>query len=351
MFFRIKPKISFKYWLKLGLIIFLIILTVGLFVSWQFVARAGSVSKSISFTIVTGESVKTIGAELKKDNLIRSQYWFEVWVWLTGKEQKFITGEYYLPQNINIINLVNLLTGGVKPSNEVTLRFIEGWTTKQIGEYLAQNGIFKIQDFNKIVNSPRSFDIVSNELESGVLKNIPSAASLEGYLFPDTYRQYRDSEPVDLIVKMLRNFDKKFLPNWQKDLSKRGYTTHQAVILASIVEREVPSDEDRALVADIFWRRIEAGRGLEADSTINYITGKKTPSVSAKDLAINSLYNTYRYRGLPPGPISNPGESALKSVVFPTSNQYWYFLTTPAGKVIYSKTFEEHKKAKLKYLK
>jgi UPF0755 protein len=351
MFFRIKPKISFKHWLKLGLIIFLITLVVGLFISWQFVARVGSGSKAIPFSIMTGESVKIIGAKLKKENLIRSQYWFEVWVWLARKEQKFITGQYYLPQNVNIINLVNLLTGGTKPSNEVTLRFIEGWTAKQMGEYLVQNGIFKTNDFDKIVNSPRSFGVVSSELESGVLKNMPPIASLEGYLFPDTYRQYRDSEPVDLIVKMLRNFGKKFLPNWQKDLSKRGYTTHQAVILASIVEREVPNYEDRALVADIFWRRIEAGRGLEADSTINYITGKKTPSVSAKDLAISSPYNTYRYRGLPPGPISNPGESALKAVIFPTANQYWYFLTTPTGQVIYSRTFEEHKKAKLQYLK
>lgn len=351
MFFRIKPKMSFKHWLRLGLTIFLITLAIGLFIGWQFVARVGSGSKSISFTIVAGDSVKKVAAELKKENLIRSQYWFEVWVWIARKEQKFVTGEYYLPQNVNIINLVNLLTGGTKPSNEVTLRFIEGWTARQMGEYLAQNGTFRIQDFNKIVNSPRSFDVVSDELESGVLKNLPSTASLEGYLFPDTYRQYRDSEPIDLVVKMLRNFKQKFSANWQKDLAKRGYTTHQAVILASIVEREVASDKDRALVADIFWRRIEAGRGLEADSTINYITGKKTPSVSAKDLAINSLYNTYRYRGLPPGPISNPGESALKSVVFPAPNQYWYFLTTPAGKVIYSETFEEHKKAKLKYLK
>lgn len=351
MLFKIKPKLSFKHWLRLGLTIFLITLVIGLFIGWQFAAPVGGDRKTIPFTIVAGESVKIIGAELKKDNLVHSQYWFEVWVWLTRTEQKFIAGEYYLPQNTNIINLVSLLTGGIKPSNEVALRFIEGWTTRQMGEYLAQNGIFKIQDFNKIVNSPQSFKVVADELGSGVLKNIPSAASLEGYLFPDTYRQYRDSEPVDLIVKMLRNFKQKFSTNWQKDLARRGYTTHQAVILASIVEREVASDEDRAMVADIFWRRIEAGRGLEADSTINYITGKKTPSASAKDLAINSPYNTYRYRGLPPGPISNPGESALRAVVFPTANQYWYFLTTPAGKAIYSRTFEEHKKAKLQYLK
>jgi UPF0755 protein len=351
MFFRIKPKITFKRWLRLGLTIFLIILAVGLFICWQFVARAGSSSKTTSFTIIVGESVKQIGIELKKENLIRSQYWFEVWIWLARKEQKFIAGEYYLPQNVNIINLVDLLTGGVRPSNEVTLRFIEGWTTRQIGEYIEQNGIFAAQDFSKIVDSPRSLDIISKELDSGVLKNIPITASLEGYLFPDTYRQYRDSEPVDLVIKMLRNFKQKFPLSWLNKLSERGYTVHQAVILASIVEREVASDEDRAMVADLFWRRIEAGRGLEADSTINYITGKKTPSVSAKDLAINSPYNTYRYRGLPPGPISNPGESSLKAVVFPKVNQYWYFLTTPSGQVIYSRTFEEHKKAKFQYLK
>lgn len=180
---------------------------------------------------------------------------------------------------------------------------------------------------------------------------MPVGASLEGYLFPDTYRVAKKTPVESLVQKMLRRFEQKFPTSWRDQLQAQGHSVYQVVILASIIEKEVPDDADRAKVADIFWRRLKIGQALQADSTINYLTGKATPSVSAADLAINSPYNTYRYRGLPPGPISNPGESALQAAVYPSSNQYWYFLTTPDGQVIYSKTYAQHVAAKQRYLK
>jgi len=345
------PAISFKHWLKIGLSLVLVIFLIGLAVSWYLIVPVSSNSKLVKVNIVAGQGVKQISSSLKKAELIRSSNWFEFWVWLTGKEKSLVAGEYYLPQNINLINLVNMIAGGVTPSSEVTIRFPEGWTLVQMGEYLEKNGIVSSKDFTRSATSPNIFSKFLPEALKKDLFNGSIPASLEGYLFPDTYRVYRDVTSFDLIRKLLSNFDKKFKPDWLTELNQRSISLKQAVILASIVEREVTGSTDRKIVADIFWRRLQAGRGLEADSTINYITGKNTPAVSGKDLSVDSPYNTYRYRGLPPGPISNPGESALEAVVYPQPNAYWYFLTTPEGKVIYSKTFDEHKIAKQKFLK
>ena len=143
----------------------------------------------------------------------------------------------------------------------------------------------------------------------------------------------------------------KLTAELRAEIKRQGKTIHEILTLASIIEKEVSSDKDRKLVADIFYKRLDAGVALQADSAVNYVTGKSTPRASAQDLAKESPYNTYRYRGLPPGPIASPGLSAILAAVYPTANPYWYFLTTPAGQAIYSKTFEEHVANKAKYLR
>ncbi len=344
-----KTDTKFKRWLKIGgysLIILLIILGV---IFWQLTKPSQSRDGLVSFSITPGQGVKAISLKLEQAGLIHSPLFFESWVWLTGTEKKFAAGEYRLPANVNIINLTRLLTGTLALPNEVKVVIIEGWTIKDIVSYLEKNSLYSSSDFFALVSKPQNFDSLLDHLGINLISK-PVNASLEGYLFPDTYRVYRDSKPQDLVSKMLNNFVNKFKPEWQQEISRRGYNMFQAITLASIVEKEVANIEDRKLVADIFWRRLQAGRGLESDSTINYITGKKSLRSSGSDLAINSLYNTYKYRGLPPGPICNPGASAIEAVIYPQSNNYWYFLTTPDGRVIYSKTFEDHKVAKSKYL-
>ncbi len=346
-----QPKANWrvKWFFKIILYILLIVAILASWSVWTLVKPAGPSLDLVNFTITTGEDVKTIGNNLKISKLIDNRLVFETWVYLTSTEKKFVAGDYKLPANSNIINIIKLLTGGIVPSSEVNLTIIEGWTIKDIGNYIEGFGLYKADDFMKLVSTPSLFNPVLDSLDI-TFSSKPANASLEGYLFPDTYRVYWQSKPRDLVSKMLDNFVKKFKPEWRLELEKRGYSMWQAVILASIVEKEVAGEEDRRLVADIFWRRFEVGMGLEADSTINYITGKKLPAVSLEDTKLDSLYNTYKYRGLPPGPICNPGETALRAVVYPQNNNYWYFLTTPGGEVIYSKTFEEHKKAKAQYL-
>ena len=344
-----KPRIPFGRWLSAGIFVLAVGVLFAGFCVFQFSRSAGRGAQLSGFTIAEGEGVKTIGTRLQQDGLLRSAYWFEVWVWLTGTEKQFLAGDYQLPGNANIMSLTTLLTGGIHPNEEVTVTVIEGWTLRQVAEHVEKLALMSGEDFYEYVTTPERFNGLAGKY-SELLDAKPASASLEGYLFPDTYRLFKDSKPEDLVRRMLDRMDKKFGNELREQAKKKGRGIHEVLTVASIVEREVREPEDKAMVADIFWRRLEAGRGLEADSTINYVTGKNTPSVEGKDLGIDSPYNTYRYKGLPPGPISNPGEDSIQAALFPQANNYWYFLTTPTGKVIYSTTFDQHVQAKNKYL-
>ncbi len=317
---------------------------------WQINRPASSNSEIVNFTISNGEGVKTISSNLRAAGLVGNKFVFETWIYLNQNDEKFIAGDYHLPANITVLNLTKMLTGGAQPVSEVNITMIEGWTIKEMAEAVEKQNLYKSKDWVDFTTKPDKFSPLLGQLGIN-LASKPSGASLEGYLFPDTYRVYQNSTVEELVGKMLTNFVDKIDESWIKDLQTRGYNLWQAVIMASIIEREVRSDADRAIVSDIFWRRLEAGRGLEADSTINYVTGKKTPSVTIDDTKLDSPYNTYKYRGLPPGPISNPGLSSIKAAIYPQANNYWYFLTTPDGAVIFSKTFDDHIAAKNKYLR
>ena len=345
-----KPRWSFRYWLKLGLVIATVIAGFSSYVGWQLVRPAGRGEDNISVMIEPGETVAQISRQLKTLGLIRSELFFAYWVRLSGREDKIVSGYYSLPANVHIINLTYLLTSGVGSAAEVKIRLIEGWTLKQIAEYLEREKILKADDFVATVTDPVSVKAIVARVNESFFLSKPAGASLEGYLFPDTYRIYYDASAEAIAVKMLANLYGKIPANWISLVNSRGYSLHEALTLASIVEKEVPGDQDRKLVADIFWRRLGKGIGLQADSTINYVTGKSDQAASSSDLQIDSAYNTYKYRGLPPGPISNPSLSALEAVIFPETNDYWYFLTTSEGAVIYSRTFEEHRAAKARYL-
>ncbi|MFA7663080.1 MAG: endolytic transglycosylase MltG, partial [Patescibacteria group bacterium] len=172
-----------------------------------------------------------------------------------------------------------------------------------------------------------------------------------GYIFPDTYHITTTATAEEIMDKALSNFGNKLTPELRAEIKAQGKTIYEIITLASIVENEVAKAEDMKIVAGIFWNRLDIGMGLQSDATINYITSGKTTRPTADDLKIDSPYNTYKYRGLPPGPIANPGIASIEAVINPTKTDYLYFLTTPDKQTIFSKTFEEHVAAKNKYLK
>ncbi len=260
----------------------------------------------------------------------------------------------------------------VKPIEEQNITLIEGWTLHDYAEKIEKEKISNKKDFysalTKVDRSKYSF-----------LVSVPKESDLEGFLFPDTYRIIKGDEVTSLISKTLENFDRKtkklrvndderFIISGYESLSiagKKGLSLYEVVTLASILEKETGTDlskrgsdqtqrliDERKIVAGIFLNRLLIGQALESDATINYITGKDLASPTAKDLERNSAYNTYKFPGLPPGPICNPSVMSIEAVINPTKTNYYYFLhKQPSGEVVYSKTFEEHVNNKFKYLK
>ena len=174
------------------------------------------------------------------------------------------------------------------------------------------------------------------------------AQEKEGYLFPDTYFISPAIKPEDLIEKMSINFNEK-IPNIS-GISTTTYKFEDVIIMASILEREARTMESRRIIAGILWKRLKIGMPLQVDSSFLYINGKGTFELTLDDLKTDSPHNTYKYKGLPVGPIGNPGEDSIFAAIHPIETKYLYFLTGHDGKMYYGKTFDEHKKNKAKYL-
>ncbi len=249
---------------------------------------------------------------------------------------------------------------------EKTVRLIEGWTSRDIGQYLEGQGIWQSEEFLEAAGFPRVDYSQEKEMpqpldfsdDFSFLEDKPKNRGLEGYLYPDTYRVYAaSSTPADLIEKMLLNFDKHLTTQMRADIAKQGKTIYEIITMASLLEKEAPinyangDNNDARIISGIFWDRIKAGQALQSCASLAYILGVNKVQYSAEDTQIESEYNTYKYRGLPPGPISNPGILAIEAAIYPISTNYNYFLT-PAGskEIIYATTYEEHLLNKNKYL-
>lgn len=304
---------------------------------------SGNGTDNKTFVIRDGQGVNAISEELHDANLIKNKFVFETWLWLRKSEGKVIAGVYEIPKNISVRHLTNLLVLGPGQS-QYAITLLEGWTRALMTDTLEAAEL----DSDK-------FMILSSKANSwkgdyDFLADAPGSASLEGYIFPDTYFVDQLTTEEDLIRKVLNNFDKKLTQDIRDEIAKQDKTIFEVVNLASIIEREVPQYEDKKMIADVFLKRLEASIGLQSDATVNYVTGKGLAQPSYADLEIDSPYNTYKYRGLPPGPISNPGIDSIKAVVYPTNNNYYYFLTTHEGEVIYSLDYDEHLRNKAQYL-
>jgi len=242
-----------------------------------------------------------------------------------------------------------------------TVTIIEGWNSRQIAEKLANSQLgFSVDDFLKIAGQPKKNyqSLPANQWPEDFsdnyefLKDKPKQVGLEGYLFADTYRFRPSSSPKEVIIKLLDNFDQQLNTKMRQDIEQQGRTIYQIITMASLLEKEVKTEQDMKIVADIFWRRIKNGQRLESCATLAYILGQNKPQYSFEDTRINSPYNTYINSGLPPGPIGSPSLKAIKAAIYPTPNNYNFFLSRPDnGETIFSRNFEEHKVNKAKFLK
>jgi UPF0755 protein len=308
---------------------------------YQIYFAKGEVGTMKAFKIVKGESGTEIAEKLEKENLISGKMYFLYYLKKQNLGEKILPGEYELNSNLTIPEITILLTQ--KKEDFIKLTFPEGWDGQKIAERLTANGLDG-QGFLALVKKPEQFRAQYTFLQD------PAIKSLEGFLFPDTYFFKKEILPKDIVLKMLDNFDAKLTSEMKATLEKKKISLLNAIILASIVEKEVRSDADRALAAGIFWERIAIGQPLQSCATLAYILGENKKQYTYADTQIKSPYNTYQNKGLPPGPISNPGLSAIKATIYPVESKYNYFLSDPAtDRTIFSQTFQEHLNNKAKY--
>jgi UPF0755 protein len=350
--------------LKIGFILIILIIGVGvfgfLFLSHQFDSSVNSDSAQKDFVVEKGETIKEVSQKLEKERFISKSFYMETYIWWR-KLNNVKAGTYALSSSMSLREIAErMFSGRVSLEDKITVP--EGFTIKDIAASFAE---FKVKNSTDSDNQKEIFEKefiaeASNvkRYDFNFLKNLPKSATLEGFLFPDTYQIYRESSASDLILKMLENFDKKInskgtgRSSLQDEIKKQDKEIYEVITLASIVQKEVRKEDEMANVAGVFYNRLRKNMRLESDATITFITGKKDPQPTYEDTRIDSSYNTYLDYGLPPGPIGNPGLSAIWATLFPASHDYLFFITRlDTGEAIFSKTGEEHLENKEKYLK
>lgn len=336
----------------LYIIIAVIFVLTPLFI-WQeiYLPKDSHTTEEKMFLVKSGEGAKEIALNLEKTGLIKNGNFFRIYVLTVGQSKLLKAGWYQLSPAMNFPEIVKKLSIGKIVKLQIT--FPEGFTMQQMEEKINtflqeeyQSATLETEPVNLA-----QFKIMQFQNQFELFKNAPSESSLEGFLFPDTYEIDLGMDSGLIVTKLLANFDKKLPPELREEIEKQGKSIFEMVTLASLLEKEVKTLEDRKLVAGILLKRLESGVPLQVDATISYITREKTVKISKEETEIDSPYNTYKYRGLPLGPICNPGIESITAAIYPTASEYWYYLSAPDGKTIFSRTLEEHNIAKAIYLK
>lgn len=305
-------------------------------------------TNTVQVKIESGWSAAEIAKELKAKGVIKNDLYFIFYVVWNKEESMLKAGDYDLSPSMTTAELVGeLQTGKIK---EISVTIPEGLTTPQIENILRESEIeVNKNELVEAVNIPVSLALQLFEFR--FMQDLPLNVTLDGFLFPDTYNLEENPQLHSIVEKMLSNFDEKLTDPMIAKFKADGRTLYDIVRMASLLEKEVQTHEDMQIVAGILWKRLDIGMPLQVDATLLYITGKKGSELTNMDKLIDSPYNTYLYLGLTPTPINNPGLNAIKASIYPVKNDYLFYLSTPKGETIFSKTLEEHNENKRKYLK
>ncbi len=322
---------------------FLCVLVFGFLVYVSFLSSPASDAPERTIVVTAGDDAISMARKLGDVGIFPWPFGYRLYGYVDRSVLRPKVGSYRVQAGTSYHDVARRLAVGPE-RREATIRVIEGWTLTDIQQNLFQQHAIPYSEsaswMGKVLDG-QSFDPRLRE-EFSFLKTVPQTRSLEGYLFPDTYRIWADQLPEGLVRKQLREFDERYGTVQVSRALAPLETLDDVVTLASIVEKEVREPEDKKIVAGIFLRRLRIGMALQSDATLHYLTQSGRSRSTSNDLAIDSAYNSYKHRGLPPGPISNPGAHAIDAVLHPQVTSYLYFLTTDAGKVLYARTFEEH---------
>lgn len=302
-------------------IVFIVAL-VGLFLFYYaiFIPKNPWSKDKIIFNATKGIGDDEIAIDLQKQDIINSNYAFRLFVIFSGNHSKLQAGSYEVSSNMSVFQIIKMFVDGKVLKDKITIP--EGWDYADIENYLVKKNVCTKENFELVMNQnfADEFSFLNDKLKG---------TSLQGYIFPDTYEFLIGENCQQVVNKALVNFDKKLTINLREEIAKQKKSIHSIITMASIIEREVVSLEDRKIVSGILWQRIAIGMPLQVDVEPD----------------------TYKYYGLPKSPISNPGIDSIIAAIYPTKTQYLYYLSARDGKTIFSKTLQEHNIARAKYLK
>ena len=321
---------------RFAALLFIVLLVLGAAGAWLYLGvdrpYKGYLAPEEFVEIPVGAGPASIGRRLVDAGVVRDRSSFRLALWLTGQGRRLQAGEYRFDQPISARQVVERIARGDVYVRPIT--FPEGLTIKQMAALYESKGFGSAESFTK---AARNVALVSAW--------DPEAHDLEGYLFPDTYALPRKATADQLVARMVAAFEKAFSSEIREQALARRLGVRQLVTLASIVEKETARPEERPLVAAVYSNRLKIGMGLQCDPTVIYALdrlGRYNGNLTRADLQFDSPYNTYRYAGLPPGPIASPGRASLAAAASPADVPYVYFVSRNDGSHAFAATLEEH---------
>ncbi len=283
----------------------------------------------VNFNIPVGSNSRTIAKQLAAEKLIRSEYIFRLAVRHRRIGRRLQAGTYALRRNMALSDILDALENG-----QVMLI---SWTVPEGLTRAAIADLWEIDGFGTAATFQKAFETQDLLKRYGL-----EDKTVEGYLFPNTYTFAKGTTAEKVVEMMLNEFTKRWTGTFDKEASDLGHTRHEIVTLASIIEKEAQSKSERPRIASVFHNRLKHGWRLQADPTVIYALGNPERLLTKADLRVDSPYNTYRYKGLPPGPIASPGIDSIKAALRPEKTDYFYFVAIGKGKHHFSKTLSEH---------
>lgn len=309
--------------------------------------------------IEEGSSLKEIAGQLNEEKIIKKPGLFRLVTQYVFGEKSVKAGDYFFEKPISLFTAAKRLAQGDYELSLTKVTIPEGATVRDIGFIFENLGQWQAEEFWEAAGYPGvDYRKTDDQMPwpkdfysiTSLLGDKPNYVGLEGYLFPDTYFFPPNITPEGTVIIILRNFDKKIDGELRQKISQSGHGVFEILTMASLIEKEAHNFEDRKLISGILWKRFEKDMLLQVDAPFVYAIGKNTFQLTKKDLNLDFPYNTYRFKGLPLGPIANPGLESIKAALEPKESEFWYYLSDGFGNVHYSRTFEEHKEKKEKYL-
>ena len=326
---------------------FLFLLSFGATIFFLQMAGSGAEPRAIEIQVTRGMSVPELAKTLKEHGIITSTIAFRWYLKSKELDTGIRTGTFTIPPNASFAQIAEILASA--EGKELSLTIPEGYTVAQIDALLAEKSL--IQTGALLACAEGGCDFSSFEFLPEDAPRGGHGGRLEGYLFPDTYFVNPDEFVAKFFLeRMLGTFRTRVVEVLESDIASSGRSLEEIVTMASLIERETKTDEERPMVAGILWKRLDATRGLDVDATVRYALQKPVEPLTKDDLENRSPYNTRRFAGLPPGPIANAGLKSIQAALHPQESRYWYYLHGSDGMIRYAETNEEHNANKVKYL-